>query len=173
MDKKPLNKRLILAVVFWAATIIWMAVIFSMSAKTAAQSSGMSGGLIERLATLFKAGFSDLSAAEQAVYIESLQGIVRTVAHLLEFCFLGFLLSGGFKFSLPSKFKFTLFAVGTGWIYSLTDEVHQLFVPGRAFQIKDIAVDWAGVALGVAFGCMVFAIARLIIITKKKSCDAQ
>ena len=171
MDKKPLNKRLILAVVFWVAAIMCMLVIFSMSAKTATQSGNISGGLIYRIAPVFNKGFTKLSVSEQADYVASLQGVVRTFAHLFEFGLLGFLLGGAFKFSLPKNLKPMLFAVGTGWIYALTDEVHQLFVPGRAFQFKDIVVDWSGVALGVAFGCMVFAIARLIIIKKKKRCE--
>ena len=36
--------------------------------------------------------------------------------------------------------------------YAITDEIHQLFIPGRAFQLVDLAVDLAGIILGtVAF----------------------
>jgi VanZ family protein len=36
-----------------------------------------------------------------------------------------------------------------GWGYGWSDETHQLFVPGRAFQIMDLALDLAGVTLAV------------------------
>jgi VanZ family protein len=36
-----------------------------------------------------------------------------------------------------------------GWGYGWSDETHQLFVPGRTFQLLDLAIDLAGVTLGV------------------------
>lgn len=38
-------------------------------------------------------------------------------------------------------------AVAIGIFYSLTDEFHQTFVPGRSFQIRDIVVDSVGILL--------------------------
>ena len=35
-----------------------------------------------------------------------------------------------------------------GVLYAVTDEIHQLFVPGRYGQWTDVAIDAAGVALG-------------------------
>jgi len=37
------------------------------------------------------------------------------------------------------------------FLYSLTDEIHQLFVPSRSFQLKDLAVDNLGSLLAVFF----------------------
>ena len=39
--------------------------------------------------------------------------------------------------------------------YSITDEIHQVFVSGRTGQIKDIVIDTIGVAIGVVFLCIV------------------
>jgi VanZ family protein len=36
-----------------------------------------------------------------------------------------------------------------GWGYGWSDEIHQLFVPGRTFQLLDLTVDLAGVTLAV------------------------
>jgi VanZ family protein len=36
---------------------------------------------------------------------------------------------------------------GTG--YAITDEIHQIFVPDRAFQLSDILVDSTGALIGV------------------------
>jgi VanZ family protein len=38
---------------------------------------------------------------------------------------------------------------GLALAYGVTDEVHQLFVPGRQFELADLAADALGAALGV------------------------
>ena len=37
-----------------------------------------------------------------------------------------------------------------GTIYAATDEIHQLFVPGRSGQISDVCLDSIGVLIGVS-----------------------
>jgi VanZ family protein len=39
-------------------------------------------------------------------------------------------------------------APAVGMLYGLLDEIHQLFTPNRTFDLKDLAVDMAGIALG-------------------------
>ncbi len=46
--------------------------------------------------------------------------------------------------------------LGISEIYALSDEVHQLFVPGRTFQLMDLTLD----LLGGVIGLMVFALIR-------------
>ena len=48
-----------------------------------------------------------------------------------------------------------LFSIG----YAVTDEIHQIFVPERACQLSDLAVDSAGIILGT----FIFSIIYLII----------
>jgi len=42
------------------------------------------------------------------------------------------------------KTKYILIAILISIIYAITDEFHQLFVPGRVFSIKDILTDSLG-----------------------------
>jgi len=37
--------------------------------------------------------------------------------------------------------------VVTGFLYGVTDEIHQFFVPHRTFSVVDLAADFAGVAV--------------------------
>ncbi len=39
-------------------------------------------------------------------------------------------------------------APAVGVLYGLLDEIHQLFTPNRTFDLKDLAVDIAGILLG-------------------------
>ena len=36
-----------------------------------------------------------------------------------------------------------------GTLYAASDEIHQLFVPGRSGQLRDVLLDSAGVAAGI------------------------
>jgi VanZ family protein len=36
-----------------------------------------------------------------------------------------------------------------GFLYAVSDEIHQYFVPGRAMQARDVLIDTSGVLLGI------------------------
>ncbi|RJP52189.1 MAG: VanZ family protein [Anaerolineaceae bacterium] len=48
--------------------------------------------------------------------------------------------------------RLTLLAVefGISALYAISDEPHQLFIPGRAFEFGDLALDLGGSVIGVA-----------------------
>jgi VanZ family protein len=71
---------------------------------------------------------------------------LSTLAHLLEYALLGFLLST----ALGVEKKKIFVAVMIAGIYGVTDEVHQFFVPGRVASIYDAAADLIGSAAGAA-----------------------
>ena len=66
--------------------------------------------------------------------------VLRKAAHAAEFAVLGVLLARALA-ELPA------FAAGVA--YAVSDEVHQRFVPGREGALLDVAIDAAGVLLGV------------------------
>ena len=51
-------------------------------------------------------------------------------------------------FKLNSK-KQVIFAGVMGISYAISDEIHQLFVSGRAGQVQDVIIDSIGVILGI------------------------
>lgn len=72
--------------------------------------------------------------------------IIRSGAHF------GFYAMGYFLFFRAINFRkkkknFILPLILT-CLYSLSDETHQLFVPTRSFQLRDLAVDFGGALLG-------------------------
>jgi VanZ family protein len=67
--------------------------------------------------------------------------VLRKVAHVTEFAVLGLLLVRAVAREAPA------FLVGIA--YAVTDEVHQAFVAGRAGKPVDVAIDAAGVLLGL------------------------
>jgi VanZ family protein len=67
--------------------------------------------------------------------------ILRKGAHTTEYAILGFLLVRALGRELP--------AFLAGVAYAATDEFHQHFVRGRHASPVDVAIDAAGVAIGV------------------------
>ena len=68
--------------------------------------------------------------------------VLRKLAHAAEFAVLGLL--------LVRALRRPLLAFWLGTVYAVTDELHQSFVPGRVGSPLDVAIDAAGVAVGVA-----------------------
>ena len=128
----------------------WMILIFSLSAATAAESSATSGGIIEFLAKIFIADFDELSVSEQESIIESLQFIVRKTAHFALYGILGGLvfLSVVTYTSIPLYIRTAISGV-ICLLYAISDEIHQLFVPGRSGEVRDVCIDFAGSMLAI------------------------
>jgi VanZ family protein len=76
-------------------------------------------------------------------------GLSDKVAHALLYSGLGLLVaraaSGGVR---PASFRVLLVVVGFAAVYGLSDEVHQLFVPRRQFDLRDLLADVTGAAFG-------------------------
>lgn len=90
------------------------------------------------------------SATPTQAEINALDAKLRNYSHALEFSSLGLLLllllMSASRLRLRSGMLFAfLFCL----LYALSDECHQLFSDGRAFEVKDICADSAGAALGI------------------------
>ena len=72
-------------------------------------------------------------------------GLLRKIAHFTEFTALGMAL--GWLFAMLEKKMYCPLLLGTA--VACVDETIQHFVPGRAPGIRDIAIDTAGVAVGI------------------------
>lgn len=109
-----------------------MGLIFYLSAQTAVISVGTSGFFVQLFEKLFGVDFE--------------QELIRTLAHFCEYALLAFLMSNTFL----ARFRKTKqpLPIVAAWGYAWTDEIHQIFVDGRAFQLSDLAVDLGGILLG-------------------------
>ncbi len=69
--------------------------------------------------------------------------------HGLVYAVFGFLLLRSARALMKGAFRTAAAAAAAGILYGLTDEVHQVFVPGRQADPADWAADAAGAVLGV------------------------
>lgn len=134
--------------------ILWMILVFSFSKEGGVDSSSTSGNTIRQILILFKKDW-DLIQLEKT--IEMLQPFVRKLAHFTLYAVGGFL-----TYNLNSKSekikkleqknkymnKYTI-TVLFCMFYAITDEIHQIFVPGRDGRVFDVIIDTFGAIFGL------------------------
>ena len=165
-------KKHVIRVLLLLLLIADMIFIFSNSAQNAAASSSTSQGVTEMVAPVVVPNYKDMDEETRRETVSSLEVILREAAHLLQFTPMGFALYLLLAtFALPEKIRRLRIplTLGFGLIYALSDELHQLFVPGRSFQLFDILMD----VCGVAVGCLGGVILMIIIKTVQKKRAAQ
>ncbi|MCI9082963.1 MAG: VanZ family protein [Lachnospiraceae bacterium] len=130
--------------------IVWMAVIFAFSAQPALQSSEASHSVSYKIAEWQNRLFGQEKTEEQlAAQAESMQFIIRKGAHMGEYAFLAFLLCVHLSCYDVNRRKAVLLSLGLTACYAASDEIHQLFVPGRAGRMTDVCIDTAGGGIGI------------------------
>lgn len=71
--------------------------------------------------------------------------IIRKLAHFIEYFILGILVIN----FITRYDKKIIIAILLCIIYATSDEIHQIFVPGRSCQIIDIMIDSLGSIMGI------------------------
>lgn len=128
----------------WLPVMLWMGFIFYMSAQPAQQSSEWSSTVMNWLMRFVE---SWLLVDESVFHL-----IVRKGAHIGAY----FILAIWTMFALEGK-RLKALWIQTGIalvicvLYAISDEVHQLFVPGRSGEVADVGIDTVGALLGVIF----------------------
>jgi VanZ family protein len=131
------GKRVILATVLLLATL---AFIWGNSMTPGTESHEMSGGILQWISRLL-----NLSASSE----EILHLLIRKAAHFCEFALLGLLLTWRVGMTGRSGANLCCPALLGGLLAACMDESIQLFIPERGPSIRDVAIDSAGVVLGI------------------------
>ena len=127
---------------YFLPALIWMIFIFIESAMPGDVSSHQSHFIVDFI-------YSLLSIPSH--YQNMISFIVRKCAHMSEYFILTLFLYNGcvkneiYHLSIPCFIAF---------LYACSDEFHQLFISGRAGQIKDIGIDSIGII--IALLCIFF-----------------
>ena len=116
--------------------IIWALIIFIMSSFNAEESANQSNFIVNIIASIFNIN-----------NISLLSLIIRKLAHFTEYLILGVLVIN--MFTKNNVRKSYLLSILLCIIYATSDEIHQIFTPGRACQIKDILIDSIGSITGI------------------------
>ena len=114
--------------------ILWMIFIFVMSSFDATSSSNQSNFIVDIITSIIN--IKDIGL---------LSLIIRKLAHFTEYFILGILVIN----FITRYDKKIIIAILLCIIYATSDEIHQIFVPGRSCQIIDIMIDSLGSIMGI------------------------
>lgn len=138
------NKNKIYILISWTALIFWVVLIFNLSSQPAVRSNGLSKRVtkvvvetVERVST------------KANVNMGRANHLLRKNAHFFAYLILGILVINIMRVMGVSGFKAFYLALGICVLYAISDEFHQLFVPGRGGQVKDILIDSTGAIVGI------------------------
>ena len=136
----------------WLPALFVAAAIFYFSAQPADVSTEMSDGVTTLLLQIAEAvGLLELSPNLVARLCEQLSTPVRKCAHITEYMILHVtILFGLYQWSEDMKVnrvQWLKYAWIMTVVYAMTDEMHQLFVQGRAGRISDVLIDSIGVTI--------------------------
>ena len=162
-----MKKDLIIKIILWIIVIAVAVFIFCFSAQDATESNETSGGFLRMVFGIFP-GFHGLSEAAQAKMIEDFMTVARKCAHFCIYAMLGFWLQFLAR-QYTAKFV-VLISTAAAFIYAITDELHQYFVPGRSCQLKDVCIDTAGALFGALISLLLVVIWQFLrkTLAKKK-----
>lgn len=130
------------AIISWILVAVMLGIIFFMSSRSG-EALDTNTGIITILRNA-------LLAASSAVFGHPVD--VSPVGHFAEFFLLGLALTNALRLSLPLP-KAGAYAVLFASLYGITDELHQIFVPGRSCD----PLDWLVDTLAALIAALVFA----------------
>jgi len=123
-------------------TVAWAVLIFHLSTSTFASS--FSAILLTEFLRLIHLSVSPGT-------FDTIHFLFRKLAHCTEYAIFSLFLFHCFLNSNRTAWRArtAVFSVFVAGIYSLTDEFHQIFVPGRTASFIDCGIDITGAALGI------------------------
>ena len=126
----------------WGLVLVWMGIIFFFSHQTASESSELSSGVMNVIFNIVSF-ISPVDISEDFLHF-----LVRKGAHFTVYFVLGVLIIHALFRCVHWK-KDVIFATTISILYAISDEVHQLFIPGRSGEVRDVFIDSSGAIIGI------------------------
>ena len=140
----PIKKVEWVRIFSWLAVLLVMMQIFLFSTEPAAQSNHLSLGITTAIVKILQKIMPD--TVWQAA---ALNGLIRKCAHFLAYLLLGGLTINAWRRNGVPAGRAWIFAMVICTLYAGSDEFHQLFVPGRSGELRDVLLDSSGALLGI------------------------
>lgn len=135
----------------WILVIFWMGVIFYLSHQPAGASSELSSGITQIVIHIIDSVIPFVQLQEDGWHF-----FIRKSAHFIAYFMLGILIIHALRVSGLYRYQMII-AITISFLYAISDEVHQLFIPGRSGEVRDVLID----TLGATSGLLIYRIFNL------------
>ncbi|MGB8450900.1 MAG: VanZ family protein [Anaerocolumna sp.] len=137
----------------WLPALLMMVIIFRFSTADGEQSSGLSLGLTQHIVdTVICAVNIEMTPEEELSFIELIHTPIRKLGYLSEYGMLAVtVVFPLYAYHRKRRWKLFIWCEGICIFYAGSDEFHQLFVPERSGQLRDVLIDSTGITLGLLF----------------------
>ena len=141
---KKQSRRIYILLAMIAATLLFIWLQSTMSQTASAKESGF---FLKLLLRFFPKKIRENTALAHQ--------IIRKMAHMTEFAFLGA------ELTILLRRRLVVYPLAAGLFAALIDETVQIFT-GRGASVTDVWIDFAGVVIGSAVALGVMAIVRAV-----------
>lgn len=142
---KKFDKKIQIKILKIILIIIWMIAIFIFSSQKGTESGNTSRKFTIAIIQII----TGKNLALEDPFVEGIQLFIRKLAHFTIYAIGGFLIMNYAYTTEKTMKQKMLYSITFGAGYAVTDELHQFFVFGRSAQVLDVAIDTAGVIIGV------------------------
>ena len=152
---KKIDTKIIVKIIGITLILIWMITVFIFSNEKATESKVTS----RKVTIAIVQAISGKDISDNEKLLVSVDKIVRKLAHYTLYTVGGVLIIS-FAYTMDkTKKEKILYSIAFGVCFVITDEVHQLFVPGRTGRLLDVGID----TLGIITGILIFLIIKKMI----------
>lgn len=123
----------------WFLPLGWMGCIFYLSHQPGSESSELSSNIV--IVILSVVG----NIIPFDIDVSIFHTMIRKSAHFFAYFILGML----FYWALERMKVRWLYALLFSFLYAVSDEIHQLFIPGRSGEFRDVFIDSCGALVGI------------------------
>ena len=163
-SKRIMTVRIILLLlIVFNFSVIW--VNSSLVSKDSDKTSRI---VAQSIAKKIVKNFETLPKSQQDSHVSKLNEKIRSSAHFAEFVPLGLMWWIFFFVLFSPKDKrwylpllSLICSLVTSMLCALSDEIHQIYVEGRSFELKDIATDTLGALCGNGICILVYTIKNI------------
>ncbi|MCD7856099.1 MAG: VanZ family protein [Clostridiales bacterium] len=155
-----------LKALFLILIIAHMAIIFAFSSQAGEDSGKLSGYVVSEQKKVTKK-ISENVTDYGITYIDDfIAENVRSMAHCFLYSVLAVLIFTELKLRGIKGLQAAALSIALCFLYGVTDEFHQSFVPGRDATVGDVTADTAGAAAGVVICFIAIKIYEIIKLRK-------
>lgn len=130
-----MNKKLIISYIL---LIVWMALIYLFSSDNQLASDNKSSIIVNLLPLVGIVGDTGV-----------LTHLIRKSAHFFMYFVLGMLAYNAFRLHIKSMRLLIVSSTAFVVFYAISDEIHQLLVPGRSGEVRDVIIDSVAGVIGI------------------------